>query len=207
MLRPHDGIGWYAGVPGCGKTTLALEDAGALCRAHGWPVLAIDSTRAVQFLGHPHAATVDACLDALYGAPRAHAVFTPESADQVEELARGVRAGRRVVVLVDESAFWFNAQAGRQGELLRLMRGWRHAEVRLLLTTQHLSGDIPQEAWACDPRVAVFRQVAPAAFDVLRRRFGIEREEVERLEVGRYVTWPREGSLLRGAPRATVAPL
>jgi hypothetical protein len=192
MLRPGEGIGWYSGVPGCGKTTRALLDAGELVRALGWPVLIIDSTRATQFLGYPHEATPEACFAKLYGSPRAHAVITPERQEEVEALCRGVRAGKRVVVLVDESAFWFNASTGRQGELLRLMRGWRHAELRLLLTTQHLSGDVPQEAWSCAPRVNVYRQGAPAAFDVLRKRFGIEPEEVAQLEVGAFVSWPRD---------------
>lgn len=189
-LLPDEGIAWYVGAPGTGKTTLALEHAGELSRATGWPVLVLDSTRARQFAGYPHAANVDAAIARLYGQARGHAVYSPEDVADVEALCRALRAGGRVVLLLDESAFWLSSQAGRGGELLRLMRGWRHADVRVLLTTQHLSGDVPQEAWACAPRVYVFRQASPAAWALLEKRFQLAPELVRELRVGEFVEYP-----------------
>lgn len=72
--------------------------------------------------------------------------------------------------------------------MLRLLRAYRHAPAHVLLTTQHLSGDVPQEALSCAPRLHVFRCTAPAVLDRLEREYAMDRHMLSQLPQGQFVT-------------------
>lgn len=177
---------WYVGCPGSGKTTLAASHLARLTAATGRPALVIDSGAVDQLAHVPRAASVPAAIEAVWR-ERRHAAITPTDADQVEQLARAVLAGRNVNVLVDEAAFWLSSSRGRGSELLRLLRAWRHARASVLLTTQHLSGDVPQAALSCAPVLFVFRCTSPAVLDRLEREYGVDRRRVSSLGRGRFL--------------------
>lgn len=179
------GVRWYVGVPRAGKTTLAAQHAAELSRLTGWPVLVIDSAGAAQLGGVPRARNLADAIEHVWQR-RTHAAFTPDDAAEVDAAARAVLAAGRVVLLVDEAAFWINSR-NANGPLLRIMRAHRHAKVWALLTTQHLSADVPQSALSCAPELYVFRCTSPAVLDRLEREYGLERNRVANLGIGRYL--------------------
>lgn len=136
---------WYVGIPRAGKTRLAHAHAVETSAACGWPVLVIDSQGVGNFERWPRAASVEEVLLEVWGQKRSTA-YVPRDVQEVERLVRAVLAAGRVVLLVDEAAYWLSSSRGRGGALLRLLRAYRHAPAHVLLTTQHLSGDVPQEA-------------------------------------------------------------
>lgn len=175
------------GVPRAGKTRLAHAHAVRLARANSWPVLIIDSQGVGNFKNWPHAVSVeDAKLE--IWAKRTSCAFIPKSADDVEALVNSVLTAGRVNLLIDEAAYWLSSSRGRGGALVRLLRAYRHAPANVLLTTQHLSGDVPQEALSCAPTLYVFRCTSPAVLDRLEREFGTDRHLVSNLPQGQFVT-------------------
>ncbi len=113
--------------------------------------------------------------------------FVPHSLEDLDSLLRGLRAGKRIVILVDEAHYWLSAQSGSSTELVHLMRESQHAQADVFLTTQHLSGDVPQSALSCTSRLLVFRCTAPRVLQVLEREFGIGRARASSLRQFHYL--------------------
>lgn len=180
------GVAWYIGQPGAGKTTLAAAHACDLVSATGWPLVCIDSAGVAQLEHVPRAQTAEEAICAAWDR-REHVAFTPRAENDVERVARASLGGGHVVLLVDEAAFWISSRRGTGSSLLRLMRAHRHAKVYLLLTTQHFSADVPQEAISCAPEIYVFACQSPAVLDRLEREYALSREVVKALPRGRYI--------------------
>lgn len=180
------GCAWYVGVPGAGKTTLALAHLARDAAANGWPCLVLDSSDVAQLAHVPHVASL-AQLEAAVWKRGEHAAYVPRDAGEVEHVAARALELRQVNLLVDEAAFWISSSKGRDGNLLRLMRAHRHAQVRLYLTTQHLSADVPQAALSCAPELFVFRCSSNVVLDRLEREYGMDRATVAALPRGRYL--------------------
>lgn len=179
------GVAWIVGCPQSGKTTLARWEASRLSRERGWPVLVIDAA-SVHNLADVPSATVDEAISALWKEPRGSARIAPRSLEEVDRACRAVRAGKRVVLLVDEAHYFLSAQSGVSSELLRLMRATQHAQAEVLLTTHHLTGDVPQSALSCTSRLLVFRCTSPRVLRVLETEFGFPRQEVRELPQYHY---------------------
>ena len=90
-------------------------------------------------------------------------------------------------LLIDEAHVWLSARSAVTDPMLRIMRGHRHSKVRLFLTTQHLSGDVPQAALACSPVLHVFRCTSPATLERLEKQFGIQPARVRNLPQFNYL--------------------
>jgi hypothetical protein len=179
------GVAVYVGAPRTGKTTRALADARAAGRALGWPVLVLDLAGAVgRPPGFQRAANARAVLLRLLR-EREAVVWCPDDMDEATALLRALLAARpaRVVLLVDEWSFLFG-HTGHAGApvrpLVALCRTWRHAQVRVLATTQHLSGDIPAAIWSCAPAWYVHRTTGPHSLQAAVR-LGIDPEAVRGL--------------------------
>lgn len=177
---------WIIGIPQSGKTTLAVSRAVARARERGVPLFAIDGAEAAQLRGFPLRSSVLEALDASF-ARGEDSRIVPRSIGELDALLRGIRAGRRAVVLVDEAHNWLSARDGTSGELLRLMRKTQHAEVDLFATTHHLTGDVPQAAISCTQRVLVFRQTASVVLDRLERDWNAPRRKVATLPQFHYL--------------------
>lgn len=145
----------------------------------------IDSTGVDQLADVRHARSVREAIEWVWGSGE-NAAYLPSSFEEVDQLARACLDPGEVNVLVDEAHTWLTARRGVDGPLLKLMRAHRHAKVNILLTTQHLTGDIPQEALSCAPRLFVFRCSAPAVLERLKRE-GIDPERVQALPQFEYV--------------------
>lgn len=114
-------------------------------------------------------------------------LYTPTGPEDRELVLDLLEAGGNAVVLVDEAWAWIDSHAAKDDPLLALMRTHRHRNLAFVLTTQHLSGDIPQAAFSCAPRVCVFRCTAQAALDRIERDFGIPADEVRSLPQFHYL--------------------
>lgn len=178
---------WYVGIPRAGKTRLAVSHAVVAARETGWPVLAIDSQGVSNFKGWPHARTAAAAIESVWG-QRSTVAFMPNDAGDMEQIIQATLRAGRVHLLVDEAAYWLDSRRGRGGSMLRILRTFRHLPAHVLLTTQHLSGDVPQEALSCAPSLYVFRCTAPAVLDRLEREYAVPRATVANLEQGRFLT-------------------
>lgn len=180
------GVRYYIGQPGSGKTTLAAAHAADLCGQTGWPVLVIDSAGVAQLDHVPRARSAPDALDQVWNR-RAHAAWTPSDVSEVENVCASILQRGRLIVLVDEAAYWISSRRSGAPSLLRLMRAHRHAQVFLLLTTQHFSADVPQEAVSCAPDLYVFACTSPAVLDRLERDYGLDRRTVASLPRGHFV--------------------
>lgn len=184
-------VSWVVGIPQSGKTTLAVARAIARARERRVPLLAVDPARVAQIRGFDRAGSAAQALEALY-APRSSTepfvAYTPSGVEDLDALMSGARAGKDLVVLVDEAHYFLSAQSGSSAELVHCMREAQHSRTDLFLTTQHLSGDIPQSALSCTSRLHVFRCSAPRVLQLLEREFGLPRARVARLERFRFLT-------------------
>lgn len=191
---------WYIGIPGAGKTTLAAHHLAQLTRTTRRPAIVIDSGGVAQLAHVPRAASVREVVSSAWR-DREHCAFTPKTAEEVDAIARAVMAGKDVNLLVDEAGFWIGANKGRDSALVRLLRAWRHARSSVLLTTQHLTGDVSQAALSCAPVLFVFRCTSPTVLDRLEREYALSRQRVASLDRGKYLR-VESGFPLDGADRA-----
>lgn len=182
------GTSWYIGCPDSGKTTLARFHAIEAARENGNPILVIDSEGVLQLRDFPRAHSVDQAVELIWGA-RQSVAYLPFDDDEVDRLLAACHKPGQVNVLIDEAHAWFDATRGGalRRRILRLMRAHRHSKVRLLLTTQHLSGDIPQAALSCAPVLHVFRCTGPATLERLEREYGLDSMRVRNLPQLRYL--------------------
>jgi hypothetical protein len=114
----------------------------------------------------PHARDVEQTLDWVFGAGM-HTAYFPRTREEVDAIVRACIEPGRVNLLVDEAHTWLTSRKGVEGPLLKLMRAHRHARANVLLTSQHFTADIPQEARSCAPRIYVFRCTGPRVLEVL----------------------------------------
>ena len=174
---------WYVGAPRYGKTTLGVSHLWDSVERNGNPAVIIDSVRDQIFRDVPHVETMPEVFRYLYE-KRTHVAIQPSNQSTVEQICRGVLAVGHANVFIDESPFWLNN--------LRMMRSLAERDnrgpIEMFLTAQSFSSDIPSAARDCNPLIHVFRVTAPNSLDYLERRYKMNREEVENLPVGKYLT-------------------
>lgn len=169
------GSAWYLGVPGSGKTSLAWKHLRELVERDHDPAIVVESVPDARFQVVPKVKTVEEVVKAAWG-ERTSVRFQGSDAEEadLDSLFSAIQAGGRVHLLIDESAFYFNARRGQFAPLPRLLRSYRHANVTIQATTQAFSGDVSQEALACAPTLYVFKTAAPAALEALEKRYSID---------------------------------
>ena len=182
----HTGVSWYVGIPASGKTTLAGHHAADFVARSGWPCIVVDTEGAAQADIAQRAASLSDVIELAWG-ERQSCAWQPDDLREVVALAHAAREAGQVALLIDEAACYVTSRRGREGPILRLMRAHRHAQVRLYLTTQHLSGDVPQEAISCAPDLFVFRNEARVVLDRLEADYNLPRDVVSKLPQGAYL--------------------
>lgn len=145
----------------------------------------IDNTCDPEFRSLRHARSVREAIDWVWGASE-HVAFTPTDPDEVEQLARACLDPGHVNLLIDELSYSVSSRRNVGSGLVQLMRLHRHANVNIFWTTQHLTGDVPQEVLSCAPRIAVFRCTAPAVLERLKQE-GIDVAAVAALPAHRHL--------------------
>lgn len=180
------GLVWYLGIPGSGKTSQAIVDCWQRTGNRGVPAIMLDPARVAAMRKVHHAGSVSELERRVYREGK-HTAITPGSKDVAEAVFALVLKRGKCVLLVDESAEFLQASGSRVSALMLLMRRWRHLEVDVLLTTQHLSGDVSQAALSLNPTLCVFRTTAPRSLEVLERDFGLTKSKVLGLEQFEFV--------------------
>lgn len=161
------GITLYVGTTGTGKTHAALEDLRrqpqrkAILDLGGSALLRSIPVTGASRRGLPELAR-----------------WTPESADELDAVLLRLYREGNCAILVDDMA------ALPSRELPKLCRLWRARNLRLLLTTQHVSGDIGQRIMACNPLIYAYKTTSPASLDWLEEWHGVEPEELSVLALG-----------------------
>ena len=180
------GICWYAGIPGAGKTTRAIEEARTISSATGRPILAIDPARVEQFTGSDwqRAKTVDECI-ALTWKDGRHTVFTPNDEMEAEAIFGAVNEAGGVVLLIDEAHYYLSAHY-LSPNLSKIMRAYRHLKLKIILTTQNF-GDIPQRALGQAPHLYIGRQTAPLVLDRLEKQYGLDPQKIRNIPKYEFV--------------------
>lgn len=174
------GVRWVVGAPQSGKTTLARHLAAQLRKERNVPVVVLDSQQVHNFADLPERQLSD-LAGTVWKEPRASVRVVPRDLADVERICGAIRRARDVVLLVDEAHYWLSAQSGSSAELVGLMRATQHARADLILTTQHLTGDVPQAALSCTTEIYAFRCTSPRVLKCLETDFGLDRRQVAQL--------------------------
>lgn len=180
------GVYFYVGKTQSGKTTRAIADLKADGEATGWPRVIIDTVRAKNWRGQPHAANLGAVLDSLWGPKKADVIYTPSGEEDFAALMRALIEGMRVHVLVDECRWWANKNKIVL-DFSKAMRAWAHSDLTFRCTTQH-PADLHSDAFACITELHIFRTDIVAALDRLEE-YGFDRERMKTLPRGDYLTY------------------
>ena len=172
----------YVGAPGSGKTFLADIHGRTLAGARGVGGLCIDSTGSSGLEHWKRAESVSDAVDAVWD--RNELVrYTPGDVDELQQLLGAARNPGRCVFLLDEVALW----PARLKELDHLCRTWRHTDTDVLVTAQHLSGDIAQGLRACSPRLYAFRQAPSTTLDLLSKEWKLPEDQLQTLGQGDFL--------------------
>ena len=159
----------YVGTTGTGKTHAALADL----RAQPLPRVFLDLGCSKLLESVPQAAP--ASRKALPAESR----WVPETVEELEAVLENLYKRGNVAILIDDCA------ALRSPRMLaKACRLWRPRNLRIALTTQHISGDIDQAVMACDPLIFAYRCTSPTSIDWLWDRFRITPEENAALPLG-----------------------
>ena len=177
-------VRWYVGVPGSGKTTLALHHAAELEDQSGWPTLALDAEDA-PLGGLDRVRTLEQALDRVWR-DGGSCSYSPPTHEHASAVARAARAAGQVNLLLDGAHAWITSHRAQE-DFVRLFRSYRHAQVNVLATTHHLSGDVPQVVLSCAPTVYVFRCVSRPVLKLLSDEYDVDADSVRQLELGQFL--------------------
>lgn len=182
---PHFEVTWTIGIPQSGKTTLAVSRAVQRAAHRGVALVAIDSARVAQLAGLHEIKSRHEALQAV--SEKLLVRYVPREQTDCEGMLEALRRRGDCVVLVDEAHYWLSARSGSQEVLVHLMREAQHSRLDLFLTTQHLTGDVPQAALSCTSRLLVLRCTAPRVLDLLERTWDLDRQTVQALPQFHYL--------------------
>lgn len=166
-----------------GKTVAAIQWCRERARARRFPLLVVDSAAALNFREWrrvPYAAAL-----AQVWKQGGEWAWTPADRTEVDGLCAAIVRVRKLVLLVDESAYWLDSSRGRGGSLERLYRTARHPDAYVALTTQYAGADVSPQILACRPEVFVFR--TPQPLGRIETQYGIDPEAAKALKPHHFI--------------------
>jgi len=175
------GLHIYLGTTGAGKTHKAFEDLKDYHARTKLGCVVIDSGRAKNFRAFPHEPTLQAVVQAVW-AEKKLAYWTPRDLDELERFLSASEKAGGIAFLIDEIGFWPGTR-----ELPRVCRVWRHAEVTILVTAQHVGKDLGQVLLGCNPTIYVFRTTAPRSLEWLEDWHELDQQAVRAQSTGVYI--------------------
>lgn len=183
MSTPRLPIGLYAyvGQPQHGKTTCAIAEQAELARSHGLVPLTIDSLSARNFRSEPHASNARAVCELVFGQARP-TFYTPSSQEDFDAVLRACRLGRNVALLIDEISAWRWSE-----DLSALVRTLAHSNCAVLVTAQHVTGDLGVKFLSCAPKLRIFRSDVPNTLKFWATWRGLDPDKIRNLRVGEKV--------------------
>ena len=179
------GVTLFVGCPGSGKTTLARDCAFLDCEKNGRPIVVVDPSRVDQLKCFPHATGLEATVREAWGVG-SHVAYTPQGEDEFDGLMAAARAGKDVILLLDELRFFASAHYLSR-ELTLACRMWKHSNLSVYGTTQHV-GDLHAELLAVVTNLVVFRVTSPRGLERLQREYGLAPDVVSQLPQFEYLT-------------------
>lgn len=181
-----EGIGFYAGATGTGKTFKAIRDLQGLYAIEPRGTIVVDTVGTPSLLHVQRVSSLRETIERAFG--QNHFVrwhpTTEGGRDKDADFANLMRAGLEggnVRIMIDEIGFWI-----RQKNMVELARVWRNSNVTMLFTGQHMSGDFGQVMMSCNPTVNSFRLTAPAGIEFAEKWLRITPEMNSRLGMGDY---------------------
>lgn len=168
------------GCPGSGKTYLADQLARAEVDRTGYPLLVIDSARVDKFNAMHHAASVRETIERVWG-EGLHTAYTPESPEDFDRIAAAARAGKRVVILIDELKNVLPSSRSMSLAFQLMVRLWRHAEIPAIYATTQSYADAARPLRAVVSEWIFFRMTAPADLEAIGKDFIADPAEIAAL--------------------------
>ncbi len=183
------GILGYVGTTGVGKTYLARQHLDELHKM-GIPCLVIDSATVQNFADLPHVKNAREVVTKLYseydeGSPAPMIAWTPRTIEEFDALLNAImeaKADGGVAILIDEITFWKKSL-----NLPFLCRTWRHSRTTILVTSQHVSADLGQVLFGCNPRIFIFRTTAPRSLEWLFKWHGLDVDAIREMPDREYI--------------------
>lgn len=174
------------GCPGSGKSKVALRLALQEVNRTGYPLVIVDPARAWNFKQFPHAETRRELADLVWRDGKI-AAYTPETPEDFIELMKGVRGGRRVILLVDELADCIPNAGKIPHAILILIRWWRHLDIAAIIATTQCYRDVGSKLKNNVTRWKIFRIPPGPDQDDLCRDFRIKPEQLEALQEEEFI--------------------
>lgn len=168
------------GCPGSGKTTEAVKRAKEESARTGYPILAVDPARAAQFLDWPRAATLKEAIEKLWK-EGSHVAWTPENAEEFDSMMSAARAGRRIIIVIDELKFCLPSSRSMSLPFQLAIRLWRHADLPAVYATTQSYSDAARPLRAAVSNWVIFRMTAPGDLKALQEDFGLDADEISQL--------------------------
>lgn len=168
------------GCPGSGKTFKAHELALAEVGRSGYPLLVIDSARVDRYAAMHHAATVRETVERIWG-EGLHTAYTPEDPEDFDRLAAAARAGKNVVIEIDELKNVLPSTRSMSLPFQLMVRLWRHSNIPAIYATTQSYADAARPLRAVASEWYFFRMTAPADLDAIRQDHGLDPVELAQL--------------------------
>jgi hypothetical protein len=185
--KPHElkGILGYVGTTGVGKTYLARQHLEQL-RNKGVPGVVIDAATVENFEDLPHAKDAREVLQSLFGSKDATIIaWTPRTVEEFDAFLNAVmeaKSERGVAMLIDEITFWKKSK-----NLPFYFRTWRHSRSTILVTSQHVSADLGQVLFGCNPHIYIFRTTAPRSLEWYFKWHGLDTDKIREMPDRQYL--------------------
>jgi hypothetical protein len=184
----------YLGDTNSGKTHLAFSHFSSELEASGRPGLIVDSFGANNFdsLRERYDCEGAADVERRLWDRGEHVIWSPRDCDELELMAEKIWKASKadpkspVVLFIDETSPWLSPKY-EPPHLTRLIRGHRHSDVTVFMTTQYC-GDLPPVYWQCAHHIYLFRNTTPRALERIKLMLpGVDTEKIRTLPLREFV--------------------
>lgn len=189
LPRRQSRVALYCGVPGAGKTTLAVRHGILDSLMTGYPLVILDSEGTHPCDQAKPMASLRELISSAFGGEGLYS-YIPTEEEEIDHFFEAVRIGGRVVVVVDEVSYWANAHRTPKS-LARVLRTHRHCNALIHATTQY-PGDVSPLVWHSKTDVFIFRTEAKRAVERVVEECALEPEEIKTLKQGEFLAWHQE---------------
>jgi hypothetical protein len=172
------------GCPGSGKTYLAWELAKADCDRTAYPILVVDTARVDTFAHLHHTRSVRETIERVWGAGLTCA-YTPESPEEFDRLMQAARAGKKVIIVIDELKNVLPSVRSMSLPFQMALRLYRHSEIEGVYATTQCYADAARPLKAVVSDWRFFRINAGGDRADIHHDFGVPEETLAALPSAR----------------------
>lgn len=180
-----NGILGYVGTTGSGKTHLAFLHLQRLHKS-GVHCVVIEGVMVDNFEHLPMLKNAREVLISLYSKEQKEIpAWVPRDEMELDAFLNAVMEAKPeqgIAILIDEVSFWKKSK-----NLPFLFRTWRHSKSTILVTSQHVSADLGQVLFGCNPKLYIFRTTAPRSLKWLEDWHGLEPNQIREMQDWHYL--------------------